>query len=146
MDEQQIKSTRLCGFGGVLPFLLTAAGVHFTSGDLQVFFVNAFLAYGAVILSFIGAVHWGFVLKAENVDQAAKLLAIGVVPALVGWCGLLCPPVFTLIIFSFAFPSLFIYEQFSQINALLPEWYMKLRVQLTMIVTLLHFITLPGMV
>lgn len=146
MDEQQIKAVRLCGFGGVLPFLLAAAGIHVTSGELHAFFAHAFLAYGAVILSFIGAVHWGFILKTEHIEQAAKLLAIGVIPSLVGWCGLLLPPLFTLIIFSFAFPSLFIYEQFSQIGSLLPEWYMKLRVQLTMIVTLLHFVALPGIV
>ncbi|MCG7895198.1 MAG: DUF3429 domain-containing protein [Candidatus Thiodiazotropha taylori] len=144
MGEQQIKAVRLYGFGGVLPFLLAAAGLHITSGEFDTFFAHAFLAYGAVILSFIGAVHWGFILKTEQVEQAGKLLAIGVIPSLVGWGGLLLPPLYTLILFTFAFPSLFIYERFTQIGSLLPEWYMKLRLQLTIIVTLLHIVALPG--
>ncbi|MCG7996979.1 MAG: DUF3429 domain-containing protein [Candidatus Thiodiazotropha taylori] len=144
MGEQQIKAVRLYGFGGVLPFLLAAAGLHITSGESHTFFAHAFLAYGAVILSFIGAVHWGFILKTEQVEQAGQLLAIGVIPSLVGWSGLLLPPLYTLILFTFAFPSLFIYERFTQIGSLLPEWYMKLRLQLTTIVTLLHIVALPG--
>ena len=146
MDEHQIKSIRLYGFGGVLPFLLAAAGVHLSSGDAQAFFIKAFLVYGAVILSFVGAVHWGLIIKADNLDRVSMLLAIGVLPALLGWCALLCPPLITLLIFSLAFPSLFIYEQFAPVRSLLPDWYMKLRVQLTIIVTFLHFITLSGMV
>ena len=49
----------------------------------------ALIAYGAVILAFLGGVHWGFALPDPSARAERPRLALGVVPALVGWTALL---------------------------------------------------------
>ena len=140
--NKQVTAIKLCGYGGLLPFLLSLAGMYFTTGGLKTFFLNSFIAYSAVILSFIGAVHWGFIFKADAFDRASRLLAFSVVPSLIAWVALLCPPLFALIFFAFSFPGLFIYERFTELHDLLPSWYLMLRVQLTIFVTIMQFVAI----
>ena len=54
----------------------------------------AVIAYGAVILSFLGAVHWGALVggaapRPEAIKWAGRILTLGVLPSLVGWLALL---------------------------------------------------------
>lgn len=53
--------------------------------------VFALVAYAAVILSFLGAVHWGFALSTPGLARPAlrQSLAVGVLPSLLGWLALL---------------------------------------------------------
>ncbi|MCS6932600.1 MAG: DUF3429 domain-containing protein [Acetobacteraceae bacterium] len=80
---------RPLGFAGLAPFLglavLALAGVSWAP--------EALAAYGATILAFLGAVHWGFALRALPGEDfaSAPRLALGVVPALLGWVALLLP-------------------------------------------------------
>lgn len=52
--------TRLLGFAGLLPFLAAALGAWAGPEAWRGAALWALAAYGAVILSFLGAVHWGF--------------------------------------------------------------------------------------
>ncbi len=74
------------GLAGLIPFaagaLAVALGWHWAAFPLA--------AYGATILAFLGAVHWGLALATP--DQAsAERLAWGVVPSLWAWVALLLP-------------------------------------------------------
>ncbi len=51
----------------------------------------ALAAYAAVIVSFLGGIHWGLALR-QPPQQHTGLLAWGVVPSLLGWPALLLPP------------------------------------------------------
>ena len=55
----------------------------------------ALMAYGAVVLSFLGGVHWGFALAPGTVEQSGRTerwrLLFGVMPSLIGWVALLAP-------------------------------------------------------
>ncbi|MFT9257986.1 MAG: DUF3429 domain-containing protein [Acetobacter sp.] len=78
---------------GVLPFVLCSAGiVFFDSGVPVPNLLMMLVTYGAVSLSFMGAVHWGQALQTDRLIMTAGAdgvdnlrLALGVVPALVGW-------------------------------------------------------------
>lgn len=80
---------RPLGFAGLIPFaglaVLSLAGVGWAPGALA--------AYGATILAFLGAVHWGFALRALPGEDFASAwrLSLGVVPALLAWVALLLP-------------------------------------------------------
>ncbi len=86
------------GIAGLLPFIGCGLGaIAMPSPDAERF-LAALLAYGAVVLAFLGAVHWGFVLESPEPDAMASLtrqdrprLILGVVPALIGWVALLMP-------------------------------------------------------
>jgi hypothetical protein len=81
---------------GLVPFLVLGATVLLAPLESPVA-VEGLIAYGAVILSFVGAVHWGFALRdsAHPVNGVPlppavlgaerQLLVFGVVPALIGW-------------------------------------------------------------
>lgn len=89
----------LLTMAGAVPFLALAAVVLLDPLDSPTA-IEVLISYGAVILSFVGAVHWGFALRdsAHPVDGVAltpavlgserQLLALGVVPALIGWVAL----------------------------------------------------------
>jgi hypothetical protein len=85
----------LLGAAGLIPFLVCALAAISSRppGQLNPG-VLALVGYGAVILSFLGGVHWGFVLDGPGEGSAPKprmatRLLLGVVPALIGWAALL---------------------------------------------------------
>ncbi len=91
------------GLGGLIPFFACGAGALALGPDWASRSLFALVSYGACILSFLGAVHWGFALggaaalppgglQLVTTQPATVLrarLALGVVPALIGWAGLL---------------------------------------------------------
>ncbi|WP_439594817.1 DUF3429 domain-containing protein [Falsiroseomonas sp.] len=80
---------RWLGAAGLLPFLGLAGGV--LAGQA---WAPALAAYGATILAFLGAVHWGLALatpEGAGSRATALRLILGVLPALVGWVALLLP-------------------------------------------------------
>ena len=91
-------SAWLLGFGGIIPFLMLFmvllidiplpqwAGVIDPAAWL--------LAYAAVIISFIGAVHWGVALAFQESlprKEVSRHFYYGVIPALLAWMALLLP-------------------------------------------------------
>jgi hypothetical protein len=77
-------------FATLLPFLFCAGAVLATTDSRAAGWMAALLAYGAVVLALFGGVHWGSLLFAAEPRPAGRLrLALGVVPALVGWATLL---------------------------------------------------------
>jgi hypothetical protein len=51
----------------------------------------ALLAYGAIIASFLGAIHWGLLMRPGSAQPLPALLW-GVTPGLLGWVALLLDP------------------------------------------------------
>lgn len=74
----------LLGAAGLLPFI--GCGIEAVSrGPWQPVALQALIAYGAVILAFLGGVHWGFALSPGQSLLVRMRLALGVVPSLIGW-------------------------------------------------------------
>ena len=86
------------GFGGVIPFLVLFLALlpGLTPGFMSSHHVTLMLlAYTAIILSFIGAVHWGVALAMDNEEgenRSGGHYLYGIVPALIAWFALLLPP------------------------------------------------------
>ena len=82
---------RRLGFGGLIPFLGLAVALWVARpGDWPLAWMSL-LGYGAIIASFLGAIHWGLVMR-DGPDQYLPSLLWGVVPSLLGWVGLLLGP------------------------------------------------------
>ena len=80
------------GYGGLLPFLgLTAALWVARPGDWPLASA-ALLGYGATIASFLGAIHWGLLMR-PGAAQPLPALLWAVTPSLLGWVALLLDPV-----------------------------------------------------
>jgi hypothetical protein len=79
----------LLGIAGILPFIVCGLETVRLTGLQSNIMLSALLGYGAVILAFLGAVHWGFALAADPAVQERSRLLLGVLPALIGWGALL---------------------------------------------------------
>lgn len=123
------RTAWLLGLAGLLPFAASALGSHTAPDSWQGFARGALIAYGAVILSFLGAVHWGFALRAPPEEQpfAPARLVFGVAPALLAWIALLLPDVFSLTLLALAILGTAGVEQWAHGRGLVPGSYMVLR-------------------
>jgi len=77
------------GCGGLLPFVAGAALMWLAQGDAQTYAARALVAYAALILSFLGGIHWGLAMRQSPVP--AQPLLWGVVPSLAAWPAVLMP-------------------------------------------------------
>jgi len=98
----------------------------------------ALVAYGAVILSFLGAVHWGLAIApAPTVGSPgpALLLRLGgsVLPSLAGWGALLLPTVPGLVALAGAFAAMLVIDRRAAQIGAAPAWYPKLRLPLSLV-------------
>ena len=125
---------RLLGYAGLVPFIVFSAGAWTTSPVMQ----NAhfiLLTYAAIILSFMGAVHWGIAM-AGNAATAKPQLGLSVLPALLGWLALLIPMLYGYVLMAACFIALLMADRLAGRKGLLPDWYLPMRVILTTIVVL----------
>jgi hypothetical protein len=80
-------ATRVLGGSGLVPFVVGATVVSLGPPVWQDAALRALIAYGAVIVSFLGGIHWGSPTGAAH--DSARLW--GVVPSLLAWPLLLMP-------------------------------------------------------
>jgi hypothetical protein len=121
------------GYAGLLPFVVCVLAIALLEGEARSFAARALVAYGAVILSFLGAVHWGLLLRQPDAAAPARL-AIGVLPSLAGWGALLLPDRYALALLVVAFGGFWLYEHRVVGAALLPSGYLGLRRYLSLAV------------
>jgi len=80
------------GVGGLVPFVAPALYMMYYSGQYCTVLEQAHLAYGAVILSFIGGVRWGLTLAHPSQGPSWRNLVYSVSPSLIAWPALLVQP------------------------------------------------------
>lgn len=79
------------GYAGLLPFVLGALMVWLVNAEAHVYAALGLAAYAALIVSFLGGIHWGLVMRAES-PAPAPVLLWGVMPSLLAWPALMMPP------------------------------------------------------
>jgi hypothetical protein len=90
-DPGPSRWARRLGFGGLIPFVGLSAALWVLRPDEWPLVRAALLGYGAAIASFLGAIHWGLVMRDGPVQPAPSLLW-GVLPSLLAWLALLLGP------------------------------------------------------
>ncbi len=84
--------------------------------------------YAAVILSFLGGVHWGRALAGDRYGPSGPRLIWSTVPALIGWILLLGPdPMSITTGFIIAFALAYIVDYKAVKAGMFPVWYGRLR-------------------
>ena len=79
----------LLGIAGLVPFIGCGLGAMTRDGEADRM-LAALIAYGAVMLAFLGGMQWGFALPAATDARRQRWrLVLGVLPPLVGWAALL---------------------------------------------------------
>ena len=138
------------GYGGLLPFVALALFGALDANHRELW-QKMLLSYGAVILSFVGALHWAFAMvhPATQGQNAGGIYAWSVMPSLVAWVALLVSPtVCTTLLLGGLLAH---YRQDLRLARVLalPDWYLPLRLQLTLVASLClgtgyFFASVPG--
>lgn len=81
------KTALLLGYGGLIPFVGISASSVLLEGTHQTTLLFCLLAYGATIISFLGAIHWGLNMREESPNHLQ--LVWGVIPSLAAWLSLI---------------------------------------------------------
>ena len=120
------------GYGGLLPFIALALAALAGLAP-HVAWGGALRAYAAVILGFVGALHWGFAMALAGLSPAQRQAAFiwSVVPSLLGWLALLAPPVAGVALLVPGFLAHYAQDLRLARRAPLPAWYLPLRLRLT---------------
>lgn len=139
------------GLAGLLPFIGGVAGLWLGPAAFAPALAAALVAYGAIILTFVGAIHFGLALGVPHggdTDPAHAAIVFGygwsVLPALLGWLAILLRPgpALGLLVAGFAV-QLFIDARIAAAHRL-PAWYLALRLLLTVVVVACLLLALPA--
>ena len=80
------------GLLGLVPFWFLAIASGHDIGLDPISALLGLLSYGALILSFVGALWWGIAAHAEADAQRNAMFLGSVIPALIGWFALMVTP------------------------------------------------------
>lgn len=122
------------GYGGLIPFLVFA-GLSLTEPAHQIIYRGALLSYGAVILSFVGAIQWGFAMITPELTDSQRRSGYiwSVVPALMAWFTVFLGPVTSALILIFGFLVQYWRDLALSSQMSLPRWFLPLRLRLTFV-------------
>jgi hypothetical protein len=125
------------GYGGLVPFLALAV-LACIDRERTVLWHAGLRAYGAVILSFVGALHWGFAMSHSELTRQQRNAAFGwsVVPALVAFVALVVNPAPGDVLLVGGFLANYWRDVRLGATAPLPAWYQPLRLRLSIVAIL----------
>lgn len=124
----------LLGYGGLIPFVgLALLSIGETAHGIL--YRGALLLYGAVILSFIGAIHWGIAMFADRLDEPTRRSCYiwSVVPSLMAWSTYVLSPIGAAMILILGFVLQYWRDLSLRQYISLPNWYLPLRIRLTLV-------------
>lgn len=138
--QQKIPdSAFILGLAGLIPFGVSASAL-WVRGTIDHFAATlALVAYGAVILSFLGGINWGAAIvqqqDRENAQQLPARLFWSIVPSLVAWFALLLQSLVNDAVALFILLVAFVLQYLSDQRAVsigrFPAWFARLRLILT---------------
>lgn len=140
------KTIDQLGYAGLLPFAGLASLMWLVHADLLPFVAVALTGYAAVIVSFLGGIHWGvgFLHNPANtqptpLESSPAALRFhfvwGVVPSLLAWLALLMPTYAALPLLGLALVACYAVDRKTYPAAGLSRW-LPLRLRLTVVATL----------
>jgi hypothetical protein len=130
---------KLFGFAGLIPFIVATLLIWILPDTERFLVFDILIHYAAVILSFIGAIHWGVVMvtfsaEQSNLREAWYRLGWSVTPALVAWLATQMVLSAALVTLIAGFFATFFYDLWSLKKNWIPIWYILLRKYLTLVV------------
>jgi hypothetical protein len=124
--------TRL-GYAGLVPFILLSVLMWLVDNELLPFVSIALGAYGAVIVSFLGGIHWGIgFMKGEAAPRFHFVW--GVLPSLMAWLALMMPAYAALALLGLVVVACYLVDSKTYAAAGLASW-LPLRLRLTLVAT-----------
>ncbi|GAO48941.1 hypothetical protein G7K_3102-t1 [Saitoella complicata NRRL Y-17804] len=154
------RDAQLAGVAGTIPYVVTSLAALYCGWDIQTagkiteigdvaqkmmidpsvahqllaFLEPIQIGYGACILSFLGAIHWGLEF-AKYGDAPSRLrYAVGVAPTLIAWPTVMLPAQFALSTQFVGFTVMYAIDSAMTKRGYTPRWYAQYRFMLTAVV------------
>ena len=134
-------TARLLGHLGLLPFVLGALLVWVVNPEAHPYATLALAGYAAVIVSFLGGIHWGLAFRLSA--PPASLFVWGVVPSLVAWLAVLMPASAGLVVQGVMLVVCYLVDRRVYVQQGLAHW-LTLRFRLSMVASLCCFLGAAG--
>lgn len=125
------KPALYLGLAGLIPFAACAGAIWTSVGWIQLNALHLQIGYAAVILTFLGGVHWGRTLSPDATPSWPRLIW-SVIPSLLGWIALSANPKPALILLIACFALAFTVDRHAVRAGFFPQWYLGLRRILTL--------------
>ena len=87
--EKNIRRAKGLSYAGLIPFY-GLAGLSWVA-ETGNWALHALATYAAIVITFLGAIHWGRALDKMADSNQYPTLLFGLMPALLGWFALLLP-------------------------------------------------------
>lgn len=119
---------------------------HEKAGELLHMLEPIQIGYGAVLVSFLGAIHWGleFAEKSSLKERTKFRYAVGVIAPMAAWPTIFFPIEWALTTQFLAFTGLYFADSRATTRGWAPAWYGPYRWVLTAVVGIAIFISLVG--
>lgn len=151
------------GFAGSLPYLGTSGTVIYLANQASLAAQGTLsnidpgvaltlldralsiqVTYGAVMLSFLGALHWGMEFSGFGGHHGYRRLMLGAAPIIVGWPTLAMGPTTALMVQWLGFTGLWYADVKATAAGWAPKWYSQYRFYLSLLVGSCIIGTLAG--
>jgi hypothetical protein len=129
------------GYAGLLPFVGGALLVWLVREEAHPYVALALAAYGALIASFLGGIHWGLAFRLP--EPPTRWLLWGVVPSLVAWVAVIMPPSAGLVILGVLLLACYGVDRRLYVEQGVAHW-LTLRFRLSTVASLSCFIGAAG--
>ena len=132
------------GRAGLLPFVLGAVATAAVSGEWRNLVAAALIAYGALIVSFLGGMRWGLVMGSSEAGALSpgyqtRALWTGIVFSLAAWLALLMPPHAGLVVMGALLIGCYLLDRKHYLELGVSGW-LTLRFRLTVVASLSCFL------
>ncbi|TQS37083.1 hypothetical protein Golomagni_02455 [Golovinomyces magnicellulatus] len=158
------KDSLYIGIAGILPYAATSLSTIYLAWDINHadLYGSGFLfspetahhllglitpvqiGYGAIIISFLGAVHWGLEYAGFGGRHSYRRLIYGVIAPIIAWPTLLMPVETALISQFLAFNYMYFVDARATVKGWFPPWYSIYRFVLTFFVGATIVVSLIG--
>jgi hypothetical protein len=123
------------GGTGLIPFIAPVVALWLGSPAWREPAWAVLHGYAAIILSFLGAVHWGAALRENDPGRLWQAMGWSVIPALLAWVTLMLPHPHGVALLLLGFAVQYWMDRRAVAQGWLPAWYGRLRRVLTAGVT-----------
>lgn len=133
------------GFAGLSPFFLLMLGTWLADPSWMGDFFRGQKAYAMVILSFLGGIHWGAAMLCStlSLNDTKKALLWSVTPSLIAWLATLSGG-FGMAVLMAGFIAALAVDRHMFNRYGMPDWLIRLRGILTVVVVLILATTVIG--
>jgi hypothetical protein len=97
------------GYAGLAPFVAGALLIWIVRAEALPYVTASLAGYAAVIVSFLGGIHWGFGFRRPEPPQS--LFVWGVVPSLVAWVAVVMPAYAGLVLLGLALIACYVVDR-----------------------------------